>query len=110
MLHVLCYQHHLEMLLSSPAVPVGEPVYACHEPTCLVRYNASDGYSLNTKDAKTIEEENPPRVSCPEDGQLMYLAEVSPQKTSFRLWKCPECDQSRSNEDTSGGLGKKMGA
>jgi transposase-like protein len=67
------------------------------------------GYFIDTEDAKTIEEE-PPRVNCPNDGQLMYLAEVSPQKSSFRLWKCPECNQSRSNEDTSGGLEKKMGA
>jgi len=91
-------------------VPVGELVYACLEPSCLVRYTALDGYSLDTKDAKTIEEERPPRVNCPNDGQLMYLAEVSPQNISLRLWKCPECHQSRTNEDTSGGLGKKMGA
>jgi transposase-like protein len=69
-----------------------------------------DGYSIDTDDAKTIEEEKPPRVNCPNDGQLMYLAEVMPQRKSFRLWKCPECNQHRTNEDTSGGLGKKMGA
>jgi hypothetical protein len=109
-LYVLCYQHHTGMRLSSPTVPVAELVYACLEPSCLVRYTALDGYSLDTKDAKTIEEEKPPRVGCPDDGQLMYLAEVNPQNSSFRLWKCPECRRSLTNEDSSGGLGKKMGA
>jgi len=107
---VLCYQHHTEMLLGSPTGPTGGLLYACREPSCLVRYGGLDGYSIDAKDAKTIEEERPPRVNCPNDGQLMYLAEVSPQNISFRLWKCPECHQSRTNEDTLGGLGKKMGA
>jgi len=98
------------MLLAPPAGPVAGLLYACREPSCLVRYNAFDGYSIDTKDAKTIEEEKPPRVNCPNEGQLMYLAGVSPQNSSFRLWKCPECLQSRTNEDISGELGKKMGA
>ena len=108
--HVLCYQHHTEMLVSPPTGPVARPLYACREPACLVRYNRLDGYSIDTDDAKTIEEEKPPRVNCPNDGQLMYLAEVMPQRKSFRLWKCPECNQHRTNEDTSGGLEKKRGA
>jgi hypothetical protein len=90
---------------SAEAVP-----YACQDPDCLVRYHPSDGYFIDTKDAKTIEEEKPPHVNCPKDGQLMYLAEVMPKRSSFRLWKCPECNGSRTNEETSGGLGKTMGA
>lgn len=109
-LHVLCYQHHTEMLprlLSEPAEGV---LYACQEPSCLVGYDSSDGYFIDTKNSKTIEEETTPRVSCPNDGHFMYLAEVMPQRRSFRLWKCPECNGNRTNEETSGGLEKKMGA
>jgi hypothetical protein len=63
----------------------------------------------------TVEQETTPHVNCSNDAQLMYLAEVSPQRRSFRLWKCPECNLSRINdndngEESAGGLGKKMGA
>ncbi len=85
--------------------------YACQEPGCLIRYDISNGYFLDTNDAKTIELEIIPRVNCSNDGQRLYLAEVMPERRSFRLWKCPECNQSCiNNEETSGGLGKKMGA
>ena len=109
-LHVLCYQHHKEMfriLLSEPAERV---LYACQEPGCLIRYDASRGYFLETEDLKTIELEIMPRVNCPDDGHHMYLTQVNPERSSFRLWKCPECNQSRSNEEASGERGKKMGA
>jgi hypothetical protein len=86
-------------------------LYACQEPGCLIRYDTSNGYFLDTNDAKTIELEILPRVNCSIDGQRMYLAEVMPKRRSFRLWKCPECNQSCiNNEEASGGLGKKMGA
>jgi hypothetical protein len=85
-------------------------LFACREASCLIRYNKSDGYFIDARDPESIEEERPPRVNCPNDGQHMYLAEVTPQRSSFRLWKCPECNQTRTNEDTLGGLGKKMGA
>jgi hypothetical protein len=105
-LHVLCYQHHTEMLLRLASDPAEGLLYACREPGCLVCYDSSNGYFLDAKEPKTIEEETTPRVSCPNDGQLMYLAEVMPEKRSFRLWRCPECNTSRTNEETSGGLGK----
>ena len=108
---VLCYQHHTEMLLRLLSEPAEGLVYSCEEPGCLVRYDSAHGYFLDTEDAKTIEQETPPHVSCSNDGQLMYLAEVDPERRSFRLWKCPECSLSCSNdEESSGGLGKKMGA
>ncbi len=97
----------LRLLSSEPAEGL---LYACREPGCLVRYHSLDGYFIDPKVAKTIDQEITPRVSCPDDGRLMYLAEVMPQRRSFRLWKCPECNGSRTNEETSGGLGKKMGA
>ncbi len=109
-LHVLCYQHHTEMLPRLSSESVMWPLYSCQTPDCLIRYDTSQGYFIDTKDTKTLEEEKTPRVICPTDGRLMYLAEVSPQRSSFRLWKCPDCNESRTNEESSGGLGKKMGA
>jgi hypothetical protein len=109
-LHVLCYQHHKEMLLRRLSEPAEGLHYACREPGCLVRYDRSHGYFIDTRDKETIEQEITPRVSCPKDGQHMYLAEVIPERSDFRLWKCPQCNGSRTNEETSDGLGKKMGA
>jgi hypothetical protein len=109
-LHVLCYQHHTEMLLRPLSEPAERLQYACREPGCLVHYHNLDGYFIDPRIAMTVDQETTPRVSCPNDGQLMYLAEVMPQRRSFRLWKCPECNGSRTNEETSDGLGKKMGA
>jgi hypothetical protein len=109
-LHVLCYQHHTEMLLRLLSEPAEGLLYACREPGCLVHYHSLDGYFIDPKVAKTIDQEITPRVSCPNDGRLMFLAEINPQTRSFRLWKCPECNWSRTNEETSGGLEKKMGA
>lgn len=55
----------------------------------------------NKQDADTTEPDIRPRVSCPNDGHLMYLAEVRPERKSFRLWKCPECNTIRTNEELS---------
>ena len=109
-LRVLCYQHHIEMLLEIDGELLDAVMYACREPGCLVRYDSSHGYFIDTKDAKTIKREMVPRVSCHSDEHPMYLAEVRPERRSFRLWKCPECNASRTNEESSPGLGKKMGA
>lgn len=108
--HVLCYQHHTEMLRRLLSESTEGVLYACREPGCLVFYGNLNGYFIDPKDAKTIEQETTPRVSCPNDGHFMYLAEVMPQRGSFRLWKCPECNGSRTNEETTGGLEEKMGA
>jgi hypothetical protein len=29
----------------------------------------------------------------------MYLAEIDREKKDFRLWKCPQCDGRRTNEE-----------
>jgi len=60
----------------------GGMLYACREPGCLVRYDSSHGYFIDTRDAETIKQETTPRVSCPNDGQLMYLAEVIPKEAT----------------------------
>src|SRR5260370_23914643 len=83
-LHVLCYQHHTEMLLRLLSEPAEELVYACHEPGCLVRYDSSHGYFLYTEDATTIEQQTAPQLTCSKDGQLIYLAEVYPERRRFR--------------------------
>jgi hypothetical protein len=110
-LHVLCYQHHTEMPIRSRSESPEGPIYVCEEPGCLIRYDSSQGYFLDTKDAETVELEVIPRVSCSNDEQHMYLAEVMPERRSFRLWKCPRCNLSRiNNEESSGELEQKMGA
>jgi hypothetical protein len=36
----------------------------------------------------------------------MYLAELKPEKKDFRLWKCPRCNGTQTNEeDLIGGAG-----
>ncbi len=97
----------LAKLLSESAQGV---LYSCREPGCLVRYDSSRGYFIDGNAIETIEREITPRVTCLIDGHLMYLAEVMPERKSFRLWKCPECNKTRTNEEISGGLEKKMGA
>ena len=98
------------MLLAPPTESAEGTSYACHEPGCLIRYFVSSGYFLDMKDAKAAEREIIPRVACSKDAQRMYLAEVMPGRKSFRLWKCPQCDARKTNEEITGGLGKKIGA
>jgi hypothetical protein len=77
------------------------PAYVCEEPGCFVRYSRSRGYFITTQDGSQVEGEIIPRVSCPQDRQLMYLAEIRPEQRSYRLWRCPECDMSRTNQEFS---------
>jgi len=101
--HPLCYEHHHEMMpyesiLQSASDPRQTAVYACREPGCLVRYDTPRGYFL-VQGGNEIEEEAKPSVTCKHDGTSMYLAEVQPQNTSYRLWRCPQCEASRTNEE-----------
>jgi hypothetical protein len=105
-LHILCYEHHIEMklgrvLLKLRGKPAEALVYACPEPGCLVHYQNLRGYFIVIQEANTIERDMVPRVRCSNDGQLMYLAEVRPERKGFRLWKCPKCNTSRSNQEIS---------
>jgi hypothetical protein len=68
------------------------------------------GTSATQWTQKTILQEMVPRVSCPGDEHPMYLAEVQPEKKKFSLWQSPECNASRTNEESLHGLGKKIGA
>jgi hypothetical protein len=83
--------------------------YACREPGCLIRYDGS-GYFIDSEDVKRLREEVRPGVTCPNDQRPMYLAEVMPERRSFRLWKCPVCNTSRTNEESSDELGRPAGA
>lgn len=87
-----------------------DALFWCQEPGCLIRYNASQGYFLNTQDNVTLKEEIPPRIFCSVDKSPMYLAETQTKSKSYRLWKCPECGTSRTNEEISDGWGKTAGA
>ena len=94
-------------MVPKPSVEAREPaLYACREAGCLVRYDASAGYFLDTKDSKILEQEISPKIRCSRDGRLMYLAEVRPEQRSFRLWRCPECDTSYTNQESE----KRAGA
>ena len=71
--------------------------YTCPEPDCLVHYHASRGYFIADQNENGNKLEMTPDVRCPHGGASMYLAEVLPERKSFRLWKCPECKMNHSN-------------
>ena len=102
--HALCHEHHVEMrfnqtLSKSEGGDTGTLAYACPEPDCLVRYNTSRGYFMLSQDGNTSELDMVPRVRCFHDGMPMYLAETNPVKRGFRLWRCPQCDGRRTNDE-----------
>jgi len=103
-LKVLCFEHHSEMRPSQVLLKVDDKVqelraYACEEPDCFVRYSPQYGYFVASLEGDRIEGELTPRVTCPGDGRSLYLAGVRPEQRSYRLWRCPDCGQSFSNED-----------
>jgi hypothetical protein len=100
-LHILCYEHHAEMLLEYRSEPAETFVYACREPGCFIHYHNLEGYFIEPQDGDRGEPESKPGVHCPKDWRVMYLSEVRPEKKSFRLWKCPECDAIRTNGEIS---------
>jgi hypothetical protein len=89
------------MLLESRSEPAETFLYACRDPGCSIRYRSSEGYFIAPQDADRGEPEIKPVVPCPNDGRFMYLAEVRPERKSFRLWKCPECNETRTNGESS---------
>jgi hypothetical protein len=88
----LCYEHHVEMKpvqleRSTHPFTTYSLVYACPVSRCAICYAGRTGYFAaeggdQSKRAGVLQ------VSCPQDGQPMFLAEVHPQNTSLRLWKC----------------------
>jgi len=108
-LRALCYEHHAEMrlnqsLLNSEGDPIQKLAYACTQPDCLVHYNIYRGYFMLSQNGNTNELDMVPRVRCSHDGTPMYLAQIDPDKKDFRLWRCPQCDGRRTNEEGLIGL------
>ena len=95
-LQPLCYEHHTGMKLvrgvsGNGADPTQEPIYACQESDCRVRFTTTEGYFAAPLEAGQVEEGVLPRVRCSHDGTPIYLEEIRPQESSFRLWRCPLC-------------------
>jgi hypothetical protein len=102
-LHALCHEHHIEMRLTDVLTkgegpPTQMSAYACTVGDCTVRYTVSNGY-FNTGSNGQVERDMTPHVICPRDGRRMYLAETNLAKRAFRLWRCPQCDSTRTNEE-----------
>jgi hypothetical protein len=103
-LRALCHEHHVEMRLNqslsnSEGDATQTLAYACTDPDCPVHYNTSRGYFILSQDGNMNELDMVPGVRCPHDGTPMYLAEIDHWKRDFRLWRCPQCEASRSNEE-----------
>ena len=108
-LRALCHEHHVVMrlnqrILNSKGDAKHALAYACTEPDCLVHYNIYRGYFILSQDGNAIEPDMVPSVRCLHDGTPMYLAEIDREKRDFRLWKCPQCDGRRTNEEGLIGL------
>ncbi len=108
-LRALCHEHHAEMrlnqsLLNSEGDPIQKLAYACTQPDCLVHYNIYRGYFVLSQNGNRNELDMVPRVRCSHDGTPMYLAQIDPDKRDFRLWRCPQCDGRRTNEEGLIGL------
>lgn len=103
----LCYEHHVPM--TPPQMIVVSPeflTYACPQPECPVRYQASKGYFLVAREkhdrgGPDAQEGRSalPRVLCPIDWHPMYLRETQREHLSYRLWGCPQCGASKVGGD-----------
>jgi hypothetical protein len=105
----LCHEHHVEMRLnqdfSNGEGYAGQiPAYACSASDCPIHYSISRGYFILSHNASGNEWDQMPRVKCFLDGAPMYLAEINPDRRAFRLWRCPHCGASQTNEEGLVGL------
>jgi hypothetical protein len=108
-LRQFCHEHLLEMRLNRSSLNNGgdatrATTYGCTKPDCLVRYNPSRGYFMLSQNGNRDEMDVLAKVRCFLDGAPLYLAEISPEKRSFRLWTCPQCGARRTNEEGLAGL------
>ena len=105
-LKALCFEHHTEMKPSQILLRIGEkseemPGYDCEQTGCLVCYSEARGYMVIAASGSQVTGELTPRVTCSTEGRFMYLAEVGSEPRSYRLWRCPECGSSRTNQELS---------
>src|SRR6266849_10811753 len=108
-LRALCHEHHVEMRLNSSLLNNKDGTtqtlaYACTAPDCLVHYNIFCVYFMLSRNGNGNQMDMVPEVRCPHDGAPMYLAEIGQEKRDFRLWRCPQCDRRRTNEECLIGL------
>jgi hypothetical protein len=104
-LRPLCYEHHVPMKRvqlekSTNPFTTYSLAYACPFPACLICYGSKTGYFAaeandQSKGIQVL------WVSCPLDGQPMYLAQFHPERTSLRLWRCgkPNCQGHLASEE-----------
>lgn len=109
-LRAFCHEHHVEMRHRQSPLNGGTAeqaaAYACTVPDCFVHYSTSRGYFISSQNGNGNENELDmvPEVRCPHDGTPMYLAEIDREKRDFRLWRCPQCNGKRTNEEGLVGL------
>lgn len=108
-LRALCHEHHVEMRVhqsfSNGQAEATRPLaYVCTAPDCYVHYNISRGYFMMSQNGSGNEWDQMPKVKCFHDGAPMYLAEIDVEKRAFRLWRCPQCGASLTNEEGLVGL------
>ena len=99
--HPHCYEHLTEMVRSNDGLPKAVVAYICSQLDCDVHYNTSIGYFNAAEEEDQVGNGTAPSIRCPKDCSPMYLAEIHPEHSSYRLWKCPECDKSLTNLDSS---------
>lgn len=85
------------MISGNGTEPIQEPKYACQQSDCPVRFTRTAGYFVAPHETGRVEDEILPRVPCPHDEAPMYLGEVRPQERNFRLWRCPLCSATSTN-------------
>jgi hypothetical protein len=109
---VLCYEHHVEMMLKQSFSNGGENTrktvtFACPEADCHVHYSIAGGYFLQSQNGHRNDLEVIPTVRCLDDGTPMYLAEIDLDKRDYRLWICPQCGGRRTHEQGLVGIASR---
>jgi hypothetical protein len=90
----LCYEHHVAMRpvqleKSTNAFTTHSLAFTCPLSGCFIWYASKSGY-FAAEGADQSKRAEVLRVNCPQDGQLMYLAQIHPQRTSLHFWRCGE--------------------
>jgi hypothetical protein len=96
-LRPLCYVHHVDMkpvqlTEVTHSFMTYSLAYVCPCSDCEIRYAIKTGYFAGESD-DLDKRVGGIRVSCPLDGQPMYLAAIHPENATLRLWRCakPHC-------------------
>jgi len=89
----LCYEHYVAMKpvqleKNTYAFTTHSFAYACPLSGCVIFFAENTGYFSVEGDEQQSRQTGVLRVTCPQDGLPMYLAEVHPQKKNLRLWRC----------------------